>query len=100
MPKVIFIVQYEIKSEKREEYLNSIKELKLLIKPEGLESYSVYEVKGKQNNFQEIYVFSSEEAYDAYEDSLDERTNLLISKINEMTVNQSAKYITLVELES
>ncbi len=99
MSKVIFTVQYEIKPEKREEYLSSIKELKLLIKPEGMESYSVYEVKGKSNNFQEIYVFSSEEAYDSYEDSLDERTNLLISKITEMTIKQSSKYSTLVEVQ-
>jgi quinol monooxygenase YgiN len=99
MSKVIFTVQYEIKPEKREEYLSSIKELKLLIKPEGMESYAVYEVKGKSNNFQEIYVFSSEEAYDSYEDSLDERTNLLISKITEMTIKQSSKYSTLVEVQ-
>lgn len=99
MSKVIFTVQYEIKPEKREEYLNSVKELKLLIKPEGLESYSVYELKGKLNNFQEIYLFSSEEAYDSYEDSLDERTNLLISKITEMTIKQSSKYTTYVEVE-
>jgi antibiotic biosynthesis monooxygenase (ABM) superfamily enzyme len=99
MSKVLFTVQYEIKPEFRSEYLNSIKELKMLIKPEGLESYSVYEVKGKPNNFQEIYLFSSEEAYEAYEDSLDERTNLLISKITEMTLKQSSKYSTLVELQ-
>ncbi len=99
MSKVIFTVQYEIKPEKREEYLSSIKELKLLIKPEGMESYSVYELRGRSNNFQEIYVFSSEEAYDSYEDSLDERTNLLISKITEMTIKQSSKYSTLVEVQ-
>lgn len=99
MPKVIFTVQYEIKPEKRDEYLNSIKELKLLVKPEGMESYSLYEIKGKPNNFQEIYVFSSEEAYDSFEDSFDERTNLLLSKITEMTVKQSSKYLTLVEVQ-
>jgi L-rhamnose mutarotase len=99
MSKVIFTVQYEIKPEKREEYLNSIRELKLLIKPDGLESYSIYEVKGKSNYFQEIYVFTSEEAYEMYEDNIDERTNLLISKITEMTVNHSSKYLTLVEIQ-
>lgn len=99
MPKVIFAVQYEVKPEKRDEYLNSIKELKLLVKPEGMESYSLYEIKGKPNNFQEIYVFSSEEAYDSFEDSFDERTNLLLSKITEMTVKQSSKYLTLVEVQ-
>lgn len=99
MSKVIFTVQYEIRPEKRNEYLNSVKELKMLIKTEGLESYSVYELKGKPNSFQEIYLFASEEVYDSYEDSLDERTNLLISKITEMTIKQSSKFATLIEMQ-
>lgn len=99
MSKVIFTVHYEIKPEKREEYLNSIKELKLLIKPDGMENYSVFEVKGKPNNFQEMFVFSSEEAFESYEDNLDERTSLLISKITEMQIKQTSKYLTLIEVQ-
>ena len=65
MPKVIFNIQYEIPPEKKEEYLSVIKELKNLLNPEGLESYSVYETKGKNHHYQEQYTFNSVEAYEA-----------------------------------
>ena len=45
MSKVLFSIQYEIVSEKRDEYLKVVKELKNLLKAEGLESYNVYEAK-------------------------------------------------------
>jgi hypothetical protein len=98
MSKILFTINYEVEVEKREEYLRTIRELKSLIKAEGLESYSVYEVKGKPNRFQEQYIFSSDEAFENFEDGTDERMNILISKIEAMTIDHSTKYITLVEL--
>jgi L-rhamnose mutarotase len=98
MSKVLFSIQYEILPEKRDEYLKVIRELKNLLSADGLESYSVYEVKGKTNNFQELYTFSSMEAYEAFDDDTNERINLLIDKINEISVNKSTKYTTLVQL--
>jgi quinol monooxygenase YgiN len=98
MPKVIFNIQYEVNPAKREEYLGVVKELKNLLKSEGLESYAVYEVKGKQNHFQEVYTFSSPEAYDKFEDDQSERTNILINKLNDLTTENSTKYTTLFEI--
>ena len=98
MSKVLFTINYEIDSEKKEEYLRTIRELKNLIKAEGLESYSVFEVKGKSNRFQEQYIFSSDEAFENFEDDSDERINILITKISGMTVDHSTKYATFVEL--
>lgn len=98
MSKVLFSIQYEIFPEKRDEYLKVIRELKNLLKADGLESYTVYEVKGKPNNFQEQYTFSSLEAYEAFDDETDERINILIDKIAEMSVDKSTKYTTLVQL--
>jgi L-rhamnose mutarotase len=98
MAKVIFSIQYEISPNKKEEYLGVVKELKNLLKAEGLESYSVYEVKGKANNFQEIYIFSSSEAFDQFDDDQNERLNILISKLNDLTVDNSTKYSTLYEI--
>ena len=98
MSKVLFSIQYEILPEKRDEYLKVIRELKNLLKAEGLESYSVYEVKGKQNSFQELYTFSSLEVYEAFDDDTDERINILIDKIGEMSVDKSTKYNTLIQL--
>jgi len=98
MSKVLFTINYEIQGDKKEEYLRTIRELKTLLKAEGLESYSVFEVKGKPNHFQEQYVFSSNETFENFDDNTDERTNILINKISDSTVNHSAKYSTLVEL--
>ena len=99
MSKVIFSIQYELQPENREEYLRTIRELKNLLKADGLESYSVFEAKGKQNNFQEQYTFESMEAFENFDDDTDERINILINKINDLTVEHSTKYTTLSEIE-
>jgi L-rhamnose mutarotase len=98
MSKVIFSVQYEVLDDKREEYIRTINELKNLLKAEGLENYSVYEIKGKSNHFLEQYLFSSEEAFENFDDNQDERLNILINKISEFTKNHTTKYSTLIEL--
>ena len=98
MPKVIFNIQYEIPPDKKEEYLSVIKELKSLLNTEGLESYSVYETKGKNHLYQEQYIFNSVESYEAFDDDQNERINILINKLNDMTVDGSTKYTTLYEL--
>ena len=98
MSKVLFTINYEIEPEKKEEYLKTIRELKSLLKAEGLENYSVYEVKGKSNQFIEQYTFSSNDAFENFDDNTDERINILINKINDMAVNHSTRYGTLTEL--
>lgn len=100
MSKVLFTINYEIQGDKKEEYFKTVRELKNLIKAEGLESYSVYEVKGKPNRFQEQYIFSSDEAFENFEDATDERINILINKISAMAVEHSTKYITFNEVDS
>lgn len=98
MSKVLFSIQYEIVPEKRDDYLKVVKELKNLLKAEGLETYEVYEVKGKSVSFQELYTFSSMEAYEAFDDMNDERINILVDKIGGMSVDKSTKYNTLVQI--
>ncbi len=98
MAKVLFSVQYDVLPESKDEYLKVVKELKTVLKKEGLESYSVYEVKGKANSFQEIYSFSSMEAYEAFDDSEDERLNILLTKLGDMTIENTTRYSTLIEL--
>ena len=95
MSKVIFTIQYELKEDKKEEFLNVVNELKNLLNADGLEDYSVYKVKGKQNQFQEQYTFNSEEAFDAFDDNNDERVNILITKLNGLTMGHSTRYLTL-----
>jgi uncharacterized protein YjgD (DUF1641 family) len=98
MAKVIFSIQYEINPVKKEEYLDIIRELKNLLKTDGLEKYGVFEIKGKANNFQEIYEFVSKEAFEAFDDDQNERLNILINKLSDLTVDNSTKYSTLYEL--
>jgi quinol monooxygenase YgiN len=98
MAKVLLSVRYKIDSSKRDEYLGVIRELKSVLKTDGLESYSVFEVKGKANHFEEIYTYSSEQAYEEADDSDNERINILINKIADMAVGSTTKYTTLYEL--
>jgi len=98
MSKVIFTIQYELENGKQEEYLSVINELKNLLKAEGLEDYSVFEVKGKLNTFLEQYTFSSEEAFEAFDDNNDERVNILINKLSDLTIEHSTKYKTLYQI--
>ena len=98
MGKVIFSIKYGIQPEKRNEYLSVVRELKSLVKAEGLESYSVYEEKNKQNNFSEVYVFASKEAYESFDDIEDERIDLLMTKLSDMIQQQSTHYSTMYEV--
>ena len=98
MGKVIFSIKYGIQPEKRNEYLGVVKELKSLVKAEGLESYSVFEEKNKQNNFSEVYVFVSEEAYENFDDNEDERIDILMTKLSDMIQQQSTHYSTMYEV--
>ncbi len=95
MGKVIFTIQYELEKDKNEEYLSVIKELKNLLTADDLEEYSVFAVKGKPTHFQAQYTFGSEEAFEAFDDHDDERINLLINKLSDLTLDHSTKYITL-----
>lgn len=99
MSKVIFSIQYELSATRRDDYFNTIRELKNLLQAEGLENYSVFEIKGKPNHFQEQYTFSSDEAFEEFDDNNDERINILINKISDLTMEHSTKYTTLKELE-
>lgn len=95
MAKVIFSISYEVAEDKRDEYLNLAKELKSLLKADGLESYELYEVKGKKNHFNEIYTFGSEEAFEQFDDDQNERINVLINRLSELT--SETKYTTMYQ---
>lgn len=98
MAKVIFSISYTIIPEKRDDYLLVIKELKNLVKAEGMESYSVFESK-KKNTFSEVYVFESNQAYEDFDDNQDERVDILMTKLSDMIQEQTTNYSTLFEVE-
>ena len=98
MSKVIFTIQYEIDSDRREEYMALARELKTLLKADGLESYGVYQLKGKKDQFEEIYTFNSNEAYENFDDNQNERISILLNKLSSMVKDNSTKYKTLNEI--
>jgi L-rhamnose mutarotase len=98
MSKVIFAIQYEIEGVRREEYMALARELKTLLKADGLENYAVYEVKGKQNHFEELYAFNSLEAYENFDDNQNERIGILLNKLSDMVKDNSTRYTTLTEV--
>lgn len=97
MAKVIFSIQYDIIPSKRDDYLNIMRELKSLVKADGLESYTLYEKKNK-NSFEEVYVFSSNDAFEAFDDNQNERIDILMSKLSDLIEDNSTKYTTMHEV--
>ncbi|MDO8548931.1 MAG: hypothetical protein Q7S39_02110, partial [Ignavibacteria bacterium] len=60
--------------------------------------YRVFEVKGKQNQFEEIYTFNSNEAYENFDDNQNERISILLNKLSDLVKENSTKYTTLNEV--
>jgi len=100
MGKVIFSISYDILPEKRIEYLDIVRELKNIIKFEGLESYTVYEQKSKANSFQEIYVYKSQQAWEDSDEVENERVDILMTKLSDLIKEKSTQYSTLFEVEN
>ena len=82
MSKTIFTIKYDVIPEKREDYLDVIRELKNLMNAEGLENYSVFEHKNKKNKFFEIYTFVDKESFENFDDDPDERVDILMNKLS------------------
>ena len=94
----MFTISYSIKPEQRANYLTLIAEVKSHLINVGKKNYSVFEVKGRKNHFTEVYVFNSEEEFEALDDNQDERTQDLLSKLEVCTDDDGMKYTTAVEL--
>ena len=97
MSRVMFTISYTIKPELREQYLTLVKEMKDHFTNVGRKNYSVYEAKGKKNQFTEVFVTNSVEEFDALEDNQDEKTQELVGKLDDFVDNGGMKYTTLVE---
>lgn len=98
MSKVLFSISYEIIPDKRTEYLDVVRELKSIIKSEGLESYSVYELKSKVNSFKEVYIYESEEAWEEADEANNERVDILMTKLSDLIKEKTTQYSTLLEV--
>ena len=97
MPRVILQISYDIRPEKREDYLHLMQELKAHFTGVRKKQYAVFEVKGRAQSFVEQFVCSSMEEYEALEDDLDEKSEELVNRLESFLADGKAKYITLVE---
>jgi quinol monooxygenase YgiN len=98
MSRVIFSISYDIIPDKRGEYLDVVRELKSIMKSEGLESYSVFEQKSKENSFKELYIYESEEAWEDADEAQNERVDILMTKLSDLIKDKTTQYSTLFEV--
>jgi L-rhamnose mutarotase len=97
MPRVMFTISYSIKPELREEYIRLTREMKEHFTNVGRKNYSVFEAKSRKNQFTEVFITNSVEEFDALEDNQDEKTEALVSRLEEFVDAEGMKYSTLIE---
>lgn len=61
--------------------------------------YSIYEQKGKKNNFVEVFLYGSKEEFDRFEEDQDEKFQDMVHQLETYLMNGKMKYTTLHELE-
>ena len=98
MPKVILQISYEIKPEKREEYLALATELKNHFAGEQKKNYTIFEQKGKKNFFVEEFICNSVEEYETLEDGTTESGEELVNRLETLLKDGKARYATLIEI--
>jgi hypothetical protein len=98
MGKIIFSIAYEVKPEKRTDYLALAKDMQMHLAGTKGKNYAIYENKNKKNSFSEIFVCGSKEEYDALEDDQDQVTEELVQKLEEYLIDGKMKYSTLFEV--
>ncbi|MCX7983306.1 MAG: MFS transporter [Bacteroidetes bacterium] len=98
MAKVILQISYEIQDDKRQEYLALTQALKHHFIVEQQKNYSIYEQRGKHNNFVEQFVCNSEEEYETLEDNMTDSSTELINKLENLVKQGTTKYTTLIEI--
>ncbi|HOL81814.1 MAG TPA: hypothetical protein PLP99_08675 [Ignavibacteriales bacterium] len=100
MPRVFQIFDYEINPASEQAFLNAISKLKKSYeKIKGLELFSITKSKTNKNQYQEIYIFADVDAYENYDEYLDDNDNDIISEIQEYIVENSTRYYNYFEVK-
>jgi hypothetical protein len=98
MSKVILQISYEIKPDKRDDYLALATELKNHFAGEQKKNYTIFEQKGKKIFFVEEFVCNSVEEYEALEDGMTESGEELVNRLETYLKEGKARYATLLEV--
>ncbi|HZY09576.1 MAG TPA: hypothetical protein VFF29_00325 [Bacteroidota bacterium] len=99
MGKVLFTISYEINPEHRDKYLALSKQMKEHLAQNKDIQYSIYEQKGKKNNFIEVFLYGSKEEFDRFEEDQYESFQEMVHQLEGYLMNGKMKYTTLYELE-
>jgi hypothetical protein len=59
--------------------------------------YSVYQIEHKHNHFQEVYIYPSEDAYEAAEDAENPQADSLVQQIYALAKDHKVTYSTIIE---
>jgi hypothetical protein len=98
MSTVLLTISYTIKPEKRQEYLSLAKEMKDHFTQVRKKEYMIFEGKVKKNQFTEIFTSHSIDEFEGLDDNLDERSETLVNRLEELVDEDGIKYNTIVEL--
>ena len=98
MAKVVLEISYEIDQKKRAEYLALVSEMKTHFTDVRKKNYAVFEVKGKSGSYIEQFVCNSIEEYEALEDDLDEKSEMLVARLTSLVMGGKTRYSTLIEV--
>jgi hypothetical protein len=99
MSKVILTLSYEVLAEKREKYLEFMKEMKEYILKKNNCEYSLFEQISKKNLFSEIYSFQNKETYDGFDEDEDDQMEILLDKLNsEFIKDRKIKSTRMIEV--
>lgn len=97
MARVLFMVSYTVKADRRNEYLARVKQVREHFTGVEKKTYMVFEAKGKKNHFTEVFLAGSVEEFDALDEHQDEKIEGLVSALEDMMEPGSKKYSTLIE---
>jgi hypothetical protein len=97
MARVLFMVSYAVKPERRNEYLARIKQIRDHFTNVEKKTYMVFEAKGKKNQFTEVFLAGSTEEFDALDEHQDEKIESLVSALEDMMEPGTKRYSTLIE---
>ncbi len=100
MARFIFSITYTVKEKYLDEYKETARALKNYLTMDRGKNYAVFEVRGKGNQFSEVYICASEEEYDRLDEDSDDVTDQLIDQIvTRFVEDRKIEYRTMIELD-
>ncbi len=93
MGNVLFEINYNVKPEKREEFLNIINKLKSFYSNDSVMLYKVFEDNKINNNFTELFIFEDENKFEIFEDKQEDVISYLIRDMfDNIILDKKVKY--------